>query len=95
MADYSATYYTYLWSQVIAKDLWSAFDPANPLDPTPARRYRDLILRPGGSKHAARLLEVRPVGVRLERQLDVGRRVVAVPQDPAGVVAGAAVVGGG
>lgn len=57
MGAYSATYYTYLWSQVIAKDLWSAFDPANPLDPTPARRYRDTILRPGGSRPAARLLE--------------------------------------
>jgi thimet oligopeptidase len=57
MAAYSATYYTYLWSQVIAKDLWSAFDPANPLDPTPARRYRDAILRGGGSRPAARLIE--------------------------------------
>ncbi|HSK17735.1 MAG TPA: M3 family metallopeptidase, partial [Longimicrobiales bacterium] len=54
---YSATYYTYLWSQVIAKDLWSAFDPANPLDPAPARRYRDAILRGGGSRPAARLIE--------------------------------------
>lgn len=56
IADYSATYYTYLWSQVIAKDLWSAFDPANPLDPAPAQRYRDAILRPGGSRPAARLI---------------------------------------
>jgi thimet oligopeptidase len=57
IAAYSATYYTYLWSQVIAKDLWSAFDPDNPLDPTPVRRYRDTILRPGGSQPAARLIE--------------------------------------
>jgi thimet oligopeptidase len=54
---YSATYYTYLWSQVIAKDLWSAFDADNPLDPTPVHRYRDTILRPGGSQPAARLIE--------------------------------------
>ena len=57
IAAYSSTYYTYLWSQVIAKDLWSAFDPDNPLDPTPARRYRDAILRGGGSRPAARLIE--------------------------------------
>ena len=35
-------------------------------------------------------LEPRPVGVRLLGQPDVRRRVVAVPQDPAGVVARAA-----
>jgi thimet oligopeptidase len=51
--EYSATYYTFLWSQVIAKDLWSAFDPANPLDPKIAQRYRDTILRPGKSRPAA------------------------------------------
>ena len=51
--DYSSTYYTFLWSQVIAKDLWSTFDPANPLDPRMAARYRDTILRPGKSRPAA------------------------------------------
>jgi Zn-dependent oligopeptidase len=50
---YSAGYYTFLWSQVIAKDLWSAFDPAHPLEPRTARRYRDAILRPGKSRPAA------------------------------------------
>ncbi|HEX6308549.1 MAG TPA: M3 family metallopeptidase [Longimicrobiales bacterium] len=57
MGDYSATMYTYLWSQVISKDLWSAFDPADPLNPGPARRYRDAILRPGGTRPAAELLK--------------------------------------
>jgi Zn-dependent oligopeptidase len=51
--EYSASMYTYLWSQVIAKDLWSAFDPANPLDPKIAQRYRDAILRPGRSRPPA------------------------------------------
>ena len=55
--DYSASYYTYLWSQVIAKDLWSAFDPARPLSSGPAGRYRDMILRPGGGKPARQLVE--------------------------------------
>jgi thimet oligopeptidase len=53
MTYYSATFYTFLWSQVIAKDLWSAFDPANPLDPKIAQRYRDTILRPGKSRPAS------------------------------------------
>ena len=52
-SEYSATYYTFPWSQVIAKDLWSAFDPANPFDPKLAQRYCDTILRPGKSRPAA------------------------------------------
>jgi Zn-dependent oligopeptidase len=51
--EYSATYYTFLWSAVIAKDLWGAFDPAEPLDPQMARRYRNEILAPGKSRPAA------------------------------------------
>lgn len=51
--EYSATYYTFLWSAVIAKDLWGAFDPAKPLDPRTTRRYRHAILLPGKSRPAA------------------------------------------
>jgi thimet oligopeptidase len=53
---YSAIYYTYMWSLVIAKDLFSQFDHANLLAPAVARRYRDTILAPGGSKPAATLV---------------------------------------
>ncbi len=53
---YAAVYYTYVWSQVISKDLWSAFDPARPFDPRPARRYRDIVLRQGGGKPSAQLV---------------------------------------
>jgi thimet oligopeptidase len=53
IAPYSASYYTFIWSQVIAKDLWSVFDAANPLDSQTAQRYRDAILRPGKSRPAA------------------------------------------
>ncbi len=53
---YSAIYYTYMWSMVIAKDLFTAFDQRNLLDPAPARRYRDAVLAPGGSKKAAELV---------------------------------------
>lgn len=53
---YSSGYYTYMWSLVIAKDLFSAFDRANMFDPEVARRYRDLVLAPGGQKDAADLV---------------------------------------
>jgi len=56
LTGYSSGYYTYLWSLVIAKDLFSAFGPAHLLDPTIAHRYRDRILAPGGSKDAAVLV---------------------------------------
>jgi thimet oligopeptidase len=54
---YSAFYYTYMWSLVIAKDLFSRFDETKLLAPGPALRYRRLILEPGGSAPAARLVE--------------------------------------
>jgi thimet oligopeptidase len=51
--SYTSSYYTYMWSLVIAKDLFSRFDPDNLLAPDVARRYRDTVLVPGGSKPAA------------------------------------------
>lgn len=53
---YSATYYTYLWSTVIAKDLLTSFG-ANLLDDQVATRYRRMVLEPGGSKEAASLVQ--------------------------------------
>lgn len=53
---YSSGYYTYMWSLVIAKDMFSAFDRDNMFDPEVARRYRDLVLAPGGQKDAADLV---------------------------------------
>jgi Zn-dependent oligopeptidase len=53
---YSAYYYTYMWSLVIAKDMFSRFDHDNLLDPTVAKRYRDTVLAPGGSKPAKALV---------------------------------------
>ena len=46
-----------MWSLVIAKDLFGAFDPDDLFDPEVARRYRDRVLAPGGSKDAADLVE--------------------------------------
>jgi thimet oligopeptidase len=54
---YSAIYYTYMWSLVIAKDLFGPFREAGLLDPAPARRYRRAVLEPGGSKPAAELVK--------------------------------------
>jgi len=53
---YSAIYYTYMWSLVIAKDLFGVFQARGLLDPEPARRYRRAILEPGGSRPAAELV---------------------------------------
>src|SRR2546425_5639114 len=51
---YSAAYYTYLWSLTIAKDLHTAFG-SDLMDVAVARRYRDPILAPRGTKPAAGL----------------------------------------
>ena len=55
-ANYTASYYTYMWSLVIAKDLFSAFDSKDLLSPKIARRYREKILAQGGAKPAAELV---------------------------------------
>jgi thimet oligopeptidase len=51
LAWYSACYYTYQWSLMIAKDLTTAFT-----DPGVARRYRDQILAAGSTAPAATLV---------------------------------------
>ena len=54
---YGASYYTYMWSLVIAKDLLTAFEDGGLMDPTTDRRYRDSVLVPGGSKDASALVK--------------------------------------
>jgi thimet oligopeptidase len=56
LSGYTSAYYTYLWSLVIAKDLFSAFDEADLFAGEVAMRYRDRVLAPGGSKDAAQLV---------------------------------------
>lgn len=53
---YSAIYYTYMWSLVIAKDLFGEFRRAGLLDQATAQRYRRAVLEPGGSRPAAALV---------------------------------------
>jgi thimet oligopeptidase len=57
LTDYASNYYTYQWSLSIARDLFTAFDSHHLMDPTAARRYREFILAPGGTKPAMRLIE--------------------------------------
>lgn len=52
---YSAMYYTYLWSLVIAKDLFAAFD-GDVMARAPALRYRKSVLEPGGARDASELV---------------------------------------
>ncbi|HYB41515.1 MAG TPA: M3 family metallopeptidase, partial [Candidatus Methylomirabilis sp.] len=56
LEGYSAAYYTYLWSEVIARDLLTGFEQEGLLSPGPARRLRATVLAPGGSKTAAQLV---------------------------------------
>ncbi|GEN10830.1 thimet oligopeptidase [Myxococcus fulvus] len=54
---YSAAYYTYLWSSVIAKDLETEFQKKGYLDRETAMKYRRTVLEPGGAKPAAELVK--------------------------------------
>ncbi|MFN2518912.1 MAG: M3 family metallopeptidase, partial [Jatrophihabitantaceae bacterium] len=56
LEGYTSAYYTYMWSLVIAKDMFSAFHPSDLLERTVAHRYRDEILARGGSADAADLV---------------------------------------
>jgi len=53
---YSAMYCTYMWSLVIAKDLFSRFEAEGMMNPTTAGDYRKAILSAGGAKDAAELV---------------------------------------
>jgi len=52
-AGYASAYYTYMWSLVIGKDLFSRFEGRDLMQPGIARQYRQTIFLPGSSKTAA------------------------------------------
>jgi thimet oligopeptidase len=54
---YSSAYYTYQWSLVLAKDIFTRFKAAGLLSTEVARDYREKILAPGGTKDAAQLVK--------------------------------------
>ncbi len=53
---YSAFYYTYLWSRVVAADLFAQFEAAGIRNRDVANRYRETILAPGGTKPAEEIV---------------------------------------
>lgn len=53
---YSAFYYTYRWSKVIADDMFTRFAAGGLRNTAIAMRYRTLVLQPGGTKPAAELV---------------------------------------
>lgn len=58
LTGYSAGYYTYMWSLVIAKDMFSAFKAQGDLmKPEAAQRYRRTVLEASGTKPAAQLVQ--------------------------------------
>jgi thimet oligopeptidase len=56
LGGYSALYYTYMWSLVIAKDLLTPFHKHGLMNPEWTGKYRDTILARGGTKDAAVLV---------------------------------------
>jgi thimet oligopeptidase len=56
LSGYSAVYYTYMWSLVIAKDLFTPFEQHGLFDAETAARYRRAVLEPGGGRPAAGLV---------------------------------------
>jgi len=56
MGGYQAGYYGYMWSEVLALDMRSAFG-ANVMDTAQGARYRQLILENGGQRAPAELVE--------------------------------------
>jgi len=57
LTEYSAVYYTYRWSKVIADDMFTQFEAKGLRDRATADRYRRVVLQPGGSKPAAQMVE--------------------------------------
>lgn len=56
LMGYSSMYYTYQWSLVIAKDLFTRFEQEGLLNPAAARAYAKEILQRGGAAPAAELV---------------------------------------
>ena len=55
--NYSAVYYTYMWSSVIAKDMFSKFQQQGIFSRDVATAYRQRVLAGSGLKPSAKLVE--------------------------------------
>lgn len=78
LVGYSSNYYTYMWSLVIAKDLFTPFKAAGLMDRATAARYRRQVLEAGGQKPAAEMVRAflgRPFAFdAYQRWLDEGAK---------------------
>jgi thimet oligopeptidase len=54
---YSAAYYTYMWSLVIAKDMFTEFKKNGLMNPEVAAKYRKSVLAASGTEPAAELVQ--------------------------------------
>src|SRR5579871_502287 len=57
LGGYSSAYYTYLWDKVIAEDFFLQFDSNNLLAGDAPKKYRRVVLEPGGSMSANDLVK--------------------------------------
>jgi metallopeptidase MepB len=55
--DYDAGYYSYLFSQVFADDIFHTLFERDPMNPVAGLRYRRIVLEKGGSENGLKLLE--------------------------------------
>jgi len=53
---YAASYYGYAWAKVFAQDMFSIFEDEGVLNPETGRRFRQIVLSPGGSRDAMDLV---------------------------------------
>ena len=56
IGGYAAGYYGYMWSEVLALDMLSPFG-RNIMNPSPGRRFREIVLSHGGERPAAGMVE--------------------------------------
>ena len=56
LGGYAAGYYGYMWSQVLALDMLTAFD-GKLMNPAVGQRYRETILSSGGQRRPQDLVE--------------------------------------
>jgi thimet oligopeptidase len=57
LAGYSSAYYTYMFDKVIAEDFFQQFDQQNLFAGDAPKRYRRVVLEPGGSLSANDLVK--------------------------------------
>ncbi len=57
LTGYASNYYTYMWSKVIAKDMFSKFQKSGIFSPKVAARYREKILTNSGTRSANQLVK--------------------------------------